>query len=103
VSGAALLAGALLLQQPAASAPAGGAHWTPFRVLKATSIAGATFAEQPDGSLLVGGTNGATDTYTLELAPPPFAITALKLEALADPSLKAGGPGRSDNGNFGLS
>ena len=29
-------------------------------------------------------------------------ITAIKLEALADPSLVKGGPGRADNGNFAL-
>ena len=102
MSAAALLAAALLLQQPDAQG-GGGVNWTPLKVLKATSVAGAILTEQQDGSLLVSGTNVATDTYTLEVAPPPFAITALRLEALADPSLKAGGPGRSDNGNFGLS
>ena len=30
-------------------------------------------------------------------------ITAIRLEALADPSLVKGGPGRATNGNFALS
>jgi hypothetical protein len=75
-------------------------HWTPLKVVKASSIAGATFAEQLDGSTLVGGTSAERDNYTLELAAPNSAITALRLEALPDPSLPAGGPGRSGNGNF---
>ncbi len=68
----------------------------------ATSSSGTTFTELADHSLLAGGANPATDVDELTFADPPTAITALKLESLADPSLPMGGPGRYANGNFVL-
>ncbi|HEV3202782.1 MAG TPA: DUF1549 domain-containing protein, partial [Gemmataceae bacterium] len=65
----------------------------------------ATFTKQDDGSLLVSGKNPPFDTYTL-VAQTDLAkvgITGIRLEALADPSLIKGGPGRALNGNFALS
>ncbi len=63
----------------------------------------ATFAAQEDGSFLAGGENADFDTVTFTAPAPVPGITAVKLEALADPSLKKGGPGRAENGNFALS
>jgi hypothetical protein len=69
----------------------------------AKSQGGATFRSLPDGSLVAGGANPNNDRWTLTARTALSGITALRLEALADPSLKKGGPGRGDNGNFSLS
>lgn len=67
------------------------------------SKGGATFTAQPDGSHLAGGKNPALDTYTFTAKAPTDNLRAIKLEALADPSMKRGGPGRASNGNIALS
>jgi hypothetical protein len=67
-----------------------------------TSKGGAIFKPMADGSWLAEGPNAAADTYTISINAPAPA-TALKLEALADPSMKRQGPGRAENGNFALS
>jgi hypothetical protein len=94
-----------LLAAAAFAAPARGAptDWTPLTVVKASALSGAAITAQDDGSLLVSGPLSDNDTFTLELAAPGFPVTALRLEALPDRSLPAGGPGRSANGNFVLS
>ncbi|HET6163839.1 MAG TPA: hypothetical protein VFG37_09250 [Planctomycetota bacterium] len=96
------LLAALALALVAAPRSQSDPSWTPLKVVRASSIAGATFEEQPDGSTKVAGPSAERDTYTVELAAPNFAVTALRLEALPDPALPAGGPGRSGNGNFVL-
>ncbi len=63
----------------------------------------ATFTPQEDGSFVVSGENADFDTFTFTAPVPVPGITAVKLEALADPSLKKNGPGRAENGNFALS
>jgi mono/diheme cytochrome c family protein len=65
--------------------------------------AGTTFTKLEDGSLLVSGKNAKFDTYTFTAHTDLTGITAVRLEALADPSLVKGGPGRAANGNFALS
>ena len=65
------------------------------------SAAGAKFAAQEDKSILVTGPL-AKDVYTFVAPTDLAAITGLRLEALADPSLPVSGPGRSANGNFVL-
>ena len=67
------------------------------------SKGGATFTAQPDGSHLAGGKNPALDTYTFTAPAPADNLRAIKLEALADPSMNRGGPGRAKNGNIALS
>ena len=66
------------------------------------SAGGATITEQADQSLLVSGTRPTTDTYTVTAETNLQNITAVRIEALPDPSLPATGPGRADNGNFVL-
>jgi hypothetical protein len=66
------------------------------------SEVGATFKKLDDQSLLVSGTNGK-DSYTVVATTDLKEITAIRLEALADSSLPAGGPGRAANGNFVVS
>ena len=66
------------------------------------SSGGASIAEQPDQSLLVSGTRAPNDTYTVTAQTNLQNITAIRLEALPDPSLPATGPGRADDGSFVL-
>jgi len=85
--------------------PAGSkqAVWTVPEVTETRSTAGAIFKRLDDDSWLATGPNGAYDTNTFKLVTSGRRLTGLKLEALTDASLKSGGPGRADNGNFGLS
>jgi hypothetical protein len=77
--------------------------WIILDVTNLTSKAGATFKNLDDGSYLAEGRNGESDEYALKGSTTLRRVTGLRLEALAHPSLKAGGPGRADNGNIGLS
>ena len=76
--------------------------WTVLDPSEMKSQVGATFTKNDDKSVLVGGPNGK-DVYTIVAAADVPDITGIKLEALSDPSLPAGGPGRPPNGNFVLS
>jgi len=78
------------------------AIWTLIQPAGLTSEKNASFKPLEDGSYLVEGENGAQDTYTLTMPLDGGPVTAFRLEALADPSLRNGGPGRADNGNFAL-
>jgi hypothetical protein len=71
--------------------------------VSAASRAGAVLAPQADGSLLAGGAAGDQDVYTIVLDMPLETVATLRLDALADPSLPRGGPGRVEHGNFALS
>ncbi|MFO0910754.1 MAG: PSD1 and planctomycete cytochrome C domain-containing protein [Isosphaeraceae bacterium] len=56
-----------------------------------------------DGSILVAGVGPESERYTVVAPAPPGRITAVRLEALPDPSLPKSGVGRSrDDGNFVL-
>jgi hypothetical protein len=80
----------------------GATAWTPLVPVDSKSTTGATFAVEPDGSILVEG-NNAAGMYTIVAATDLVGITGIRLEALADPKLPAHGPGRAENGNFVLS
>jgi len=75
--------------------------WTSLQI-SGTSRGGATFEPMGDGSLRVGGAKANHDVHTL-VAVLDGPVAALRLEALADDGLVKRGPGRGDNGNFGLS
>jgi mono/diheme cytochrome c family protein len=77
--------------------------WFVLDEATAKSKGGATLTKQADGSFLASGDNPDFDTYAFTVPAPLAGITAIKVEALADPSMKKGGPGRADNGNFALS
>jgi hypothetical protein len=87
---------------PPPAAPAASA-WKPLVPAEFKSVAGAVGAIAADGTVVVTGPL-AKDTYTLK-AVVPAGVTpkAIRLEALADPSLPAQGPGRAGNGNFVVS
>jgi hypothetical protein len=77
----------------------------PWKVLEPTSIVsagGATFMKLDDGSYLATGANARFDVYTIVAATNLSGVTSIRLEALADPSMVRGGPGRAANGNFDL-
>jgi hypothetical protein len=76
--------------------------WHVLEPVKAVSASGATLTTQADGSLLAGGKNPPTDTYTITAHTRLTGITAVRLEALPDASLASRGPGRAFNGNFVL-
>lgn len=80
----------------------GTAKWQILSIKQAKSKGKATLTQQSDGSVLAGGTNPDFDTYTIDVELPAGTYHGLRVEGLADPSLKKNGPGRADNGNFAL-
>ncbi len=80
-----------------------GTTWTVIQPTEVKALSGAEIKKQPDASMLVTGTVPENDQYTISFAPTVKQITALRLEALPDPSLGGKGPGRPPNGNFVLS
>ena len=81
---------------------ANAARWTVLQPTEMKSEGGTTLTLAPDGSILASGTNPDRDAYTLVAKPGLKHITAIRLEALPDPSLPENGPGRYPNGNFNL-
>ncbi len=79
------------------------AAWKILGPETAISAVGATLTPLDDHSVLAGGTNPETDTYTISFSPPAGEFTAIRLETLTDESLPHKGPGRQDNGNLHLS
>jgi len=76
-----------------------GAVWRVAVPEKLASAAKATLLPQPDGSVAVSGKNAAESiTFTTTIGLD--RLTGMRLEALADPTSPAGGPGRAADGNF---
>lgn len=75
----------------------GPVRWQPVSLVAAESAGGATIAPDDAGALLVSGANPDTDTYTITVDTALTVITAVRLEALPDPSLPQQGPGRAKN------
>jgi hypothetical protein len=63
----------------------------------------ASALKQPDGSVLVGGTNPATEELEFIVETTETNLKSLRIEALTHSSLVKNGPGRATNGNFALS
>ncbi len=76
--------------------------WTTLDAAEFKSKSGATLKVLDDGSILASGKNDPTDVYTITAKTSLANITAIRLEALSDPSLGSEGPGRAPNGNFVL-
>jgi len=77
-----------------------------WRVLEPQTISaknGTKLAKQPDGSYLATEKAPEKETYSFSFRARGQRITAVRLEALTDPSLPLNGPGRQDNGNLHLS
>jgi mono/diheme cytochrome c family protein len=77
-------------------------QWQPLRASRLSSQNGTTLTAMADASILASGKNPDSDTYEFEAKAPLRGITALRIEALPDASLPAGGPGRDYYGNFML-
>jgi hypothetical protein len=76
-----------------------------WKVLTPKSLAadgGVVLTAGPDGSVTASSGNPGEATYTIEATAALPRITAIRLEALPDPSLPKGGPGRDIYGNFQL-
>ncbi len=78
------------------------AQWLVLDQVEAKSAGGATFKKQDDGSFLATDKKPDNDTYTFVVQTDLTGMTGLRVEALTDPSLVKGGPGRADNSNFAL-
>jgi len=77
--------------------------WHPLHPDHAESTGGSTLTIAADGSVLASGLNPEADTYTIAAGVPDVPIrdiTGIRIEALPDPSLPRGGPGRDYYGNF---
>lgn len=77
--------------------------WQLPQTVEIHSEGGTRFRRLEDGSDLAEGRNADTDVYTIRAEVRTTGIRSLRLEALSDASLPHRGPGRADNGNFGLS
>jgi hypothetical protein len=75
--------------------------WTVLKPSRATAESGTTLTVTADGSVLASGERPDADTYTLVASTRLAGITAVRLEALADPP--DGAVGRADGGTFVLS
>ena len=71
------------------------ARWTMIAPTRVASRKNATMTVLADKSVLATGDKPNNDTYDVEIATDLKGITALRLEALTDPSLPGDGPGRS--------
>jgi cytochrome c553 len=76
--------------------------WTIVSPKSSVSAGKAKFEPQADGSFLATGPNANFDTYTFTFSTN-HEVAAIRLEALAHPSMVKNGPGRASNGNFALS
>lgn len=76
--------------------------WTVLSPGSAQASDGVQLACLPDGSVRAGGALPDNSSYEIATSAPTQAITALRLEALADPELPNGSCGRSEDGDFVL-
>jgi mono/diheme cytochrome c family protein len=75
-------------------------QWTVLTPKSVAATDGVDLTPMPDGSVMAAGANPGETTYTVEGVAGLPRITAIRLEALPDPSLPKGGPGRDPYGNF---
>ena len=85
------------------SKPPAPPAWVTLGHAEPKSLEGATFVPQQDGSFLLSGQNPKTDRWVVTAKVELPSVRAIRIEALADKSLKKKGPGRAGNGNFVLS
>lgn len=74
--------------------------WTPVASRDVRATNGVVLKPLADGSVLASGTNPALTSYVVTAETTLQRITGLRLEALPDPSLPRGGPGRDTYGHF---
>ena len=77
--------------------------WTVMSPTSVSSSSSTPFEIKEDRAILFGGTASDKDTYSIRGSTTLSRVTAIQVEALADPSFPANGPGRAPNGNLHLS
>ena len=79
-------------------------QWSVLSVENFSATGNPTHKPQKDGSVLLAGKNPDKSTYTITAKSDLTKITAIRLEALTDPSMNKNGPGRNfapaSNPNF---
>jgi hypothetical protein len=78
------------------------AGWETLMPARTSSAGSTVLAAKTDGSVIASGGDGDEEVYTVEARTSARRITGLLLEALPDPALPRGGPGRDAYGNFVL-
>ncbi len=85
----------------------GKSEWSVVESSSLKAESGAALRAEPDGSIRVQAEKGADapkrEAYTIVGRTKLPRVTAVRLEALPDPSLPHGGSGRAADGNFVLS
>ncbi len=76
--------------------------WAVLAPTAVKSLSGSKLTVLADHSVLASGPTGGADHYEISARTDRTGLTVLRLEALADPALPGGGPGRSSNSNFVL-
>jgi hypothetical protein len=74
--------------------------WTPVTPLEVGGTNGVSLRVMDDDSVLASGPNPQLTSYTFTGTTTLEGITGLQIEALPDPSLPLGGPGRDGYGHF---
>jgi hypothetical protein len=74
-----------------------------WQILTVESVTGIESKPLADGSILTLGENPVNANYTVRAEATDIRVTAIRLDALLDPSMTGGGIARSDSGNFVLS
>jgi hypothetical protein len=77
-------------------------RWKVLTPKKLAATGGVVLMPMRDGSVVASGPNPGETLYTVEAVTAVPVVTAIRLEALPDPSLPKGGPGRDVYGNFQL-
>jgi hypothetical protein len=77
-------------------------RWKVLAPKKLTATGGVVLTPMRDGSVMASGPSPGETAYTIDAATTVPLVTAVRLEALPDPSLPKGGPGRDVYGNFQL-
>jgi Protein of unknown function (DUF1553)/Protein of unknown function (DUF1549)/Planctomycete cytochrome C len=82
---------------------AASGDWRIIVPTQLSATAGATFKADGAGAVLVSGENAPREKYIVEGELALASLTGIRIEALPDPSLPRGGPGRDVYGNFTIS
>ena len=77
-------------------------RWAGLAPKRVAATGGVVLTGSRDGSVMASGPNPGETIYTIETSTVLPRITAVRLEALPDPALPKGGPGRDIYGNFQL-
>ena len=75
-------------------------NWTRLQPRHVSATNGVILKPLPDGSALASGPNPPLTSYTFTADTTLEGITGIRVEAVPDPSLPRGGPGRDGYGHF---